>query len=204
MAGVEATGVPKLRRRRDAFANAARHAALALLAERGYANFSLADVAVTAGIHRASLYRRWPTKSALVADAIATAIPVSPGDALSAHGGRLEELARALARFIESPVGRAVVRLLLALPDDLELEAATRNAWTELMGGAPGEAGVDPELPLAQFTVAGAILHRVFVERQSVTDRYIAALVRSVQPLGPDTVETSPNLAEIPPDNQGP
>lgn len=125
----------------------ARQAALALLAERGYANFSLADVAVAAGIHRASLYRRWPTKSALVADAIATAIPVSPGDALSAHGGRLEELARALARFIGSPVGRAVVRLLLALPDDLELEAATRNAWTELMGGTPGEAGVDPELP---------------------------------------------------------
>ena len=50
MAGVDATGVPKLRRRRDAFANAARQAALALLAERGYANFSLADVAVTAGI----------------------------------------------------------------------------------------------------------------------------------------------------------
>jgi len=182
MAGVDATGVPKLRRRRDAFANAARQAALALLAERGYANFSLADVAVTAGIHRASLYRRWPTKSALVADAIATAIPVSLGDALSAHGGRLEELARALARFIGSPVGRAVVRLLLALPDDLELEAATRNAWTELMGGTPGESDVDPELPLAQFTVAGAILHRVFVERQSVTDRYIAALVKSVQP----------------------
>ena len=91
----------------------------------------------------------------------------------------------------------------MALPDDLELEAATRNAWTELMGGEPGEAGVDPELPLAQFTVAGAILHRVFVERQSVTDRYIAALVKSVQPYGTDTVDTSPNLAVAPPDNQG-
>ena len=138
-----------------------------------------------------------------MADAIATAIPVAPGDALSAHGGRLEELARALARFIESPVGRAVVRLLLALPDDLELEAATRNAWTELMGGAPGEAGVDPELPLAQFTVAGALLHRVFVERQSVTDRYIAALVKSVQPACTDAVEKSPNLPVVPPDKQG-
>ena len=91
----------------------------------------------------------------------------------------------------------------MALPDDLELEAATRNAWTELMGGAPGEAGVDPELPLAQFTVAGAILHRVFVERQSVTDRYIAALVRSVHPACTEAVKISPNLAIIPPDNQG-
>ena len=91
----------------------------------------------------------------------------------------------------------------MALPDDLELEAATRNAWTELMGGTPGESGVDPELPLAQFTVAGAILHRVFVERQSVTDRYIAALVRSVHPACTEAVEISPNLAVIPPDNQG-
>ena len=71
------------------------------------------------------------------------------------------------------------------------------------MGGAPGEAGVDPELPLAQFTVAGALLHRVFVERQSVTDRYIAALVKSVQPACTDAVEKSPNLPVVPPDKQG-
>ena len=191
VAEADQTAVPKLRRRRDAFANAARHAALHLLADHGYANFALADVAATAGIHRASLYRRWPTKAALVADAICAVLPIAPADALRAQDARLEESALVLARFVESSIGRAVVRLLVTVPDDPELEAAARAAWSMLIVPAQGaDDGIDPELPVAQFTVAGAILHRVLVERQAVTDRYVAALVRSVQVAPPGGEET--------------
>jgi AcrR family transcriptional regulator len=172
---------PKLRRRRDAFANAARDAALRLLADRGYANFALADVAATAGIHRASLYRRWPTKAALVVDAVVSALPVAPEDAFGANATSLEAAATALARFVESSTGRAVLRLLVSVPEDPELEAATRAAWSKIIAFAPGaNEEIDPELPVPEFTVAGAIIHRVLVERRPVTDRFVAALVQSV------------------------
>ncbi|MFJ1461285.1 TetR/AcrR family transcriptional regulator [Nocardia sp. N2S4-5] len=44
---------------------AVREATLALLAEVGYAGLRVQDVAVRAGVGKAALYRRWPSKAAL-------------------------------------------------------------------------------------------------------------------------------------------
>jgi AcrR family transcriptional regulator len=46
-------------------------ATLDLLAEEGYARFTIDKVALRAGVAKTSLYRRWPAKEALVLDAIA-------------------------------------------------------------------------------------------------------------------------------------
>ena len=49
-------------------------ATLALLAEQGYANLALIDVAKRARVSTATLYRRWPSKAPLVLDALRTLI----------------------------------------------------------------------------------------------------------------------------------
>src|ERR1700752_3473805 len=41
------------------------------LAERGYDQMSMDDVATRARVGKAAIYRRWPSKAAVVADAIA-------------------------------------------------------------------------------------------------------------------------------------
>ena len=46
-------------------------AALAALAEHGYDQMSMDDVASRAGVGKAAIYRRWPSKAAVVAEAIA-------------------------------------------------------------------------------------------------------------------------------------
>lgn len=46
-------------------------AVLAGLADRGYDQMSMDDVATRARVGKAAIYRRWPSKAALVADAIA-------------------------------------------------------------------------------------------------------------------------------------
>jgi AcrR family transcriptional regulator len=46
-------------------------AALEGLAERGYDQMSMDDVATRARVGKAAIYRRWPSKAAVVADAIA-------------------------------------------------------------------------------------------------------------------------------------
>jgi AcrR family transcriptional regulator len=46
-------------------------AALEGLAERGYDRMSMDEVASRAGVGKAAIYRRWPSKAAVVADAIA-------------------------------------------------------------------------------------------------------------------------------------
>lgn len=53
-------------------------AALAELASKGYAGFSLASVAAAAGTTRPAVYRRWKDRTALVIDAIAHLADVDP------------------------------------------------------------------------------------------------------------------------------
>src|SRR5206468_7640056 len=46
-------------------------ATLAGVAERGYDRLSMDDIASRAGVGKAAIYRRWPSKAVVVADAIA-------------------------------------------------------------------------------------------------------------------------------------
>lgn len=47
-------------------------AALRLLAQEGYRGFSMEAVAAAAGVGKTTVYRRWPSKDALLGDAIAS------------------------------------------------------------------------------------------------------------------------------------
>jgi AcrR family transcriptional regulator len=51
--------------------------ARALLHESGYRAFSIDDVVTRTGIAKTTIYRRWPSKGALIAAAIATPPPAS-------------------------------------------------------------------------------------------------------------------------------
>src|SRR5579859_7198686 len=53
-------------------------ATLGLLIERGYARLTMEQVAARAGVGKASLYLRWPSKVALVAEAIQQRSGVPP------------------------------------------------------------------------------------------------------------------------------
>src|ERR1700685_1825756 len=65
-------------------------AALAGVAEQGFDRLSMDDIASRAGVGKAAIYRRWPSKAAVVADAIAhwrrRLGPVEPPDTGSLRG----------------------------------------------------------------------------------------------------------------------
>lgn len=87
-------------------------AALALLAEGGYSSVTTAAVAKRAGASTASLYRRWPTKKALVADIARTLTldgigVIDTGDLV----GDLRELAARKQRLLKR-VGAALCAFL--------------------------------------------------------------------------------------------
>jgi AcrR family transcriptional regulator len=90
-------------------------AATTMLAETGYDALSIEAVAERAGVHKTTVYRRWPTKAALVADALSERseqhAPVPDTGTLA---GDLTALASAVAANIGSDVGRAMTRTLVA------------------------------------------------------------------------------------------
>lgn len=69
-------------------------AAVALLGERGYRDFTVDVVSERTGIAKTTIYRRWPSKAELVAAAIAPPSPDLSAEAIVAETERLLTLLR--------------------------------------------------------------------------------------------------------------
>jgi AcrR family transcriptional regulator len=162
-----------------------------LLTEQGFEGLSIPDVAVRAGVHDTSVYRRWGSKANLVADALLSLererIPQPDTGTLR---GDLIELMRSVAAFLGSPLG--TVLLQLAVRHDLpELDTVRGDFWNARLafGAAILERARD------RGEVRDGIDHRVFLEtiiapvhlRRLVTgepldDRFFAGVVDLVLP----------------------
>lgn len=174
--------------RGEAFTRVVLEVALLQLAEVGFERLSIPEVAAIAGVNKTSIYRRWPSKGELLRDALGAAMshadqPPDTGDLRS----DLVWLASTVAAFTQSPVGTAVVRIFLAEGKNAELRALAQTAYGEAGGRGPwlvlaraAERGelrnsLDPSLVL--FTIAGAILHRMFVEQREATEEFLEQVV---------------------------
>jgi AcrR family transcriptional regulator len=153
----------------------------------GFAQLSLPHVAARAGINKTSLYRRWATKEELVAAALGLAIPRASD--LPDHGDVARDLialAESLARFVATPAGAGVLRMLFADADGAAQLA--RSMWRGSAENAPrrvleravarGELRREVDLDRLLFTIAGAVLHRTFVEKAPADRRWARGLVR--------------------------
>jgi AcrR family transcriptional regulator len=104
-------------------------AAFALLRQVGYDRLTMDAVAVEARASKATIYRHWPGKAELVADAVrccsSTAADVP--DTGSMRGDLLAVMDR-MATAMASEDGAVVRSLLAAAPRDPQLSALMRNA----------------------------------------------------------------------------
>ena len=131
------------RPRDDDATTAILSATLRLLAERGYAGTSTADVAAAARASKATVYRRWPSKPALVAEAIqqglreAHAAPARTGDVREDLARVLEAKMRA---FAEGPLGGAIRAVVSHAAHEPELS----RAMTAITQGARDHGPLRP------------------------------------------------------------
>jgi AcrR family transcriptional regulator len=106
-------------------------AALELFADAGWAGFAMEAVARRAGVGKASVYLRWNTKEALLADAVTWRLArVADVDTGTLHGD-LVELATQVLDLYVGDTGRAALRLGLeaaAIPGVAEHYEAMRRA----------------------------------------------------------------------------
>lgn len=171
-------------------------AALRELGQRGYAALSIDHVAARAGVHKATIYRRWPTKDALLGDAVAdmvdTTVPVPDTGAIETD---LREFARSLADTLTSGVGTAAVPVLFSeaarLPQIAEIK---RNLFAErhkLAAPIVERAVQRGELPAGTDSreliglVAAPIYYRLLVTGEpidhAVADRSVAAALAAAR-----------------------
>lgn len=165
---------------------------VAELARVGFARLSVPEVARRAAVNKTSIYRRWPTKESLVKAALSQSMEhaFEPLEDTGSLEGDLRGLIRRVAAFIESPRGSAVVRLAFVEGGDRTLRRHAAQAWSDAPGAGPvdvvmravsrGELSPKADVELLLFTVAGAILHRRFVEQAECDDAWAARVARLV------------------------
>ncbi|MGB3773519.1 MAG: TetR/AcrR family transcriptional regulator [Rhodococcus sp. (in: high G+C Gram-positive bacteria)] len=165
----------------------------------GWAGFTIDAVAKRGGVGRAAIYRRWPTKDALLVAALEAVLPlVDPIDTGSLSGD-LRELVRQLLAGYRGPSGLIAVRVALdarVYPDLLDalthtITASRFVATREIVhrGISRGDlpTGVRPTLLLDMLT--GAVLSRVLfapaadtsAHDESYVDHLVDAALASVQ-----------------------
>jgi len=88
-------------------------AAVALFGEVGWAGFNVEAVARRAGVGKASIYLRWPTKEALLDAALELRMPTIEEIHTGSARGDLVELVRQLVLLYLGPSGSAAMRLAL-------------------------------------------------------------------------------------------
>jgi TetR/AcrR family transcriptional regulator of autoinduction and epiphytic fitness len=154
-------------------------AALAQLGAAGYGAFTIESVAARAGVGKSTIYRHWPDKLTLIADAFETAHThaVPPVEALTAREG-LQQLLRHVAEVvIDSAFSASIPALIEGAERDPRLRefrhrysAQRRQSLTSLIrqGMANGEflARADPEL------AAQALLGPIFYQRLMTSEPF--------------------------------
>lgn len=147
-----------------------RDAALATLRSGGYRALTMEAVAAAAGVAKTTVYRRWPTRSALVGSVLTELVARPEGD----PGDPLGVARRVAGLVADPPVGEAVLGVLLEA-DDTEI-TALRATLLARRNTPDASAGPD----IATDAVAGAVLLRALVMRLPVDEDYLQTLVREI------------------------
>ncbi|HEY0216333.1 MAG TPA: TetR/AcrR family transcriptional regulator [Cellulomonas sp.] len=116
-------------------------AADTLLDADGYAAVTIEAVAVRAGVSRPTIYRRWPSRVAVVMAAVARREDPEVAPGTGSLAGDVRAVARAIAEVMSRPAFRTVLPgLLVDLADDPTARGALIGEWVAPRAASMAEA----------------------------------------------------------------
>lgn len=156
----------------------------------GYGGFAIESVAARAGVGRATIYRHWDGKLALIADALEV-LNEQPGPELG--GSPRERVEQILLHLVdvldESPFSACIPALIHAADHDPTVRAfhQTYNARRRAAlvdsiaeGATAGDFPADTDPEVAALALAGALFYRRLMTDQPPTPLLVTALVETV------------------------
>jgi TetR/AcrR family transcriptional regulator of autoinduction and epiphytic fitness len=181
---------PRIQRTRDAVLPAT----LSVLADRGFASFTMEGVAEAAGVAKSTIYRYWPTRLALLRDALEGLnrqpdVELDAGPARARIERLLEHLASALSDSLLSACIPALIEAAERHPEVAgflhQYSDRRRSALTAVIrkGIEAGELPVHLDPEMAALALSGPIFYRRLMTATPLPPTDIRLLVRQV--LGP-------------------
>jgi AcrR family transcriptional regulator len=191
LAGSHPTKRPPGRPRNERSRRAIIRSTLKLLRKTTFADLSIEAIAADARVGKATVYRWWPSKGALVVDAFVCSIE----DELHFpdSGSVQRDMSLQMKQFVEllsSPVGRIVAAVIAAGQYDPELmeEFRARFLWhrrqeayrTLQRGIDRGELPHDLDLDLILDLLYGGIYMRFLIRHDELSERYVDDVCRVI------------------------
>jgi AcrR family transcriptional regulator len=149
-------------------------------------NLSFDRLAEQAGVHRATIYRRWLSTEGLVADLLVELTPLdTPLPDTGTLGGDLAEVVSRVAATAATPAARMMQRLVAGTTDQYLVEAA-RGYWSSLLDHTAqvirraqrrGAAAADVDPVVATESLLAPIHFRLLVTQQPITDEFLTERV---------------------------
>src|SRR5271169_1851174 len=164
---------------------------LKLLGENGFSDLTIADVAARASVGKATVYRWWPDKAALIADAFAssTTRKLHFPDTGSVRTDMRQQM-RQVIKVFRSRRGRIVSAILGAGQSDRDLIAAfrerflwprRREAYATLQRGIlRGELRKNIDMDLILDSLYGPIYMRFLIRHDKLTPVFVDRLCELV------------------------
>lgn len=157
-------------------------ATLRTVHELGYVNATMDRIAAAAGIAKTTIYRRWPSKGALITDCLLDAFgPVQ------LNGTTREEVVSSLVRILVAKIGEPGVGAAFA---GVFVDAMSDPALREVLSTRlqdPGRLALqdvlgEPEdrVLLLIDVIVGTLLHRMGITGEPMVEADVAALTEMV------------------------
>ena len=170
---------------------------LKILGRNGFSEFKIEEVAEQAAVGKATVYRWWPNKGALIADAFAGSITrkLHFPDTGSVYSDMSQQM-RQLIKVFRSRRGRIVSAILAAGQSDKDLIRAFRERFllprrneaylTLRRAIARGELRKDADLDLLLDSLYGPIYMRFLIQHDQLTPEFVdhlcALVLRGARP----------------------
>jgi AcrR family transcriptional regulator len=163
-----------------------------LIAERGVHEFRTEDVAVRAGVGKGAIYRRYPSKDALVTAAIGALVDeeIQVPDTGSTRSDLLALMGEAVELYRGSLPGRLMPSLVSAMAQRPELARAVRDGFlagrrAALMhvlrrGIERGELRSDLDLEFALDVFGGPLFYRLLITGGPIDERLAEAVAELI------------------------
>ncbi|MCC7498897.1 MAG: TetR/AcrR family transcriptional regulator [Bryobacterales bacterium] len=166
-------------------------AAFELMEEVGYARLSCDSIARRAGCGKATIYRWWPNKAAVVIDAFVESVtPELPNQKLGSLDEYVTMHLRRFGNVLAGRRGAFLAAVLAAAQDDADVEAAFLSHWLAPRRSvsmrilaeyqAEGELDANADLGQALDIMYGPLHFLLMVRHAKITPRYtdsLAALI---------------------------
>jgi AcrR family transcriptional regulator len=163
-------------------------AALDLMDETGFAQVTAEAIAARAGVSKATVYRWWPNKAAVVIEAFREAVaPELPLRHTGTLRDDLTQQVRNFARMLSGRGGRMLRSFLVAARSDPEVDAAFRSIWSEPRRAeakqmlrqkqASRQLRRDANLDLVLDALYGPLYFRFLVKNEAPSQKYAETLV---------------------------